>query len=342
MEDKFLQNLDKQLLNNNFYKLNTNLDNNIYFKTIGTNGYLVVPVLKDEEYEEIFNKVEAYANNILSQNNLAKMFVVKILAGKSFDEEDNSFFDKDIFLDEKIVNINWGVDLLSKKMISKGKQPNKFLHIEKYIKNSLKIKEQVNLNRRNYVLSENCNITYNLMFIIAVVHIIVTMEFHRSDIIYSFGVSPSLFADRQEYRLFTFLFLHSGLTHLLSNLLSLYIFGTRIEKYLGKTAFLLIFFIGGFASGIFSVMFTKSYSIGASGAIFALESATLYFSIKEKVKLDGLDYYTIGIMSVIGIIGSFADASIDNAGHIGGFLMGFIVCFIYYHLVYKRLINRKN
>lgn len=340
MENEFLKNLEGYLLNNNFYSINTNIENNIYFKNIGNNGCLVIPILKDEKYKEIFNQIEILVQNILKKNDIGKVFVVKILVSKNFEIEDDVFFSEELELDEKIININWGVDLLNNKMISKGNQPDKFLNIEKYIKSALKGK--VKKNKKNYIISKNCYITYSLIFIMVLVHIVIIMNFERNNVIYNFGISPNLFIDKQYYRLFTFLFLHSGLTHLLSNLLSLYIFGVRIERYLGKVAFLLIFFTGGIASALFSIMFTKNYSIGASGAIFALESATLYFAIKEKVRLDGLDYYTIGLISIIGIVGSFSDTKIDNAGHLGGFLMGLIVCFIYYNLVYKFLINRKT
>lgn len=337
MENKFLKNLEGYLLNNNFFNINTNIETNVYFKNIGTNGCLVVPILKDEKYKEIFDQIEIIVQNILKKNDIGKVFVVKILVSKTFEIEDDVFFSEELELDEKIININWGVDLSNNEIISKGKQPDKLLNIEKYIKAALKGK--VKKKKKNYIVSKSCSVTYSLIFMMVLVHIVVIMNFERDDIIYNFGISPNLFTDRQYYRLFTFLFLHSGLTHLLSNLLSLYIFGVRIERYLGKVAFLLIFFTGGVASALFSIMFTQKYSIGASGAIFALQSATFYFAVKEKVMLDGLDYYTIGLIVMVGIIGSSSNVKVDNAGHLGGFFMGFIVCAIYYNTIYKLLIK---
>ena len=344
MNSYFLSNFYNYLLNNDFFKIENNFsNNNIYFKNIGSNGYIVAPIFKSEEnYENYFNTLEQNCRLFLKKHNLSKMFIFKILISDNFLEEDINFLNCELNLDDNTVNIVWGVDLLNKKIITKANQPTKFLDIEKYItmcmnNNLSNVRES--LKPKNYILSKNTYITYSLIFILILVHMIINMSFDKSYVIYNYGVSPNLLEDKQFYRLITFLFLHSGVTHLLSNILSLYIFGTRIEKYLGKLAFCLIFLIGGLSSGIFSVLFTKSYSIGASGAIFALESATLYFSIKEKIKLDGLDYYTIGIFSIIGILASFTDSSIDNAGHIGGFIMGIIICYIYYKTIYKKYKN---
>lgn len=337
MDLNFLSNFNSYLLNNDFLRLENEFSNkDVYFKNIGSNGYLIVPTLKGNfSYENYFDYIEENAKYVLKKLNLNKIFLVKILISDVFLENDISFLDYSLNLDNKIINIVWGVDLKNENLIVKSNQPTKFLDLEKYIKNSFS--NNIIKENKNYITSKNTYATYSLIFIITFVHIIISMSpiFDKNYIIYKYGISPNLFESKEYYRLITFLFLHSGLTHLTSNLLSLYIFGTRIEKYLGKAAFLLIFILGGLSSGIFSILFTKTYSVGASGAIFALESATLYFSIKEKIKLDGLDYYTIAIFSIIGILASFSKANIDNAGHIGGFLMGIIVCFIYYNIYYK-------
>lgn len=337
MDLNFLSNFNNYLLNNDFLRLENEFSNkDVYFKNIGSNGYLIVPTLKGSfSYENYFDYIEENAKYVLKKLNLNKIFLVKILISDVFLENDISFLDYSLNLDNKIINIVWGVDLKNENLIVKSNQPTKFLDLEKYIKNSFS--NNIIKENKNYITSKNTYATYSLIFIITFVHIIISISpiFDKNYIIYKYGISPNLFESKEYYRLITFLFLHSGLTHLTSNLLSLYIFGTRIEKYLGKAAFLLIFILGGLSSGIFSILFTKTYSVGASGAIFALESATLYFSIKEKIKLDGLDYYTIAIFSIIGILASFSKANIDNAGHIGGFLMGIIVCFIYYNIYYK-------
>lgn len=335
----FLSNFYSYLLNNDFFEIENDFsENKIYFKNIGSNGYLILPVLKsNNDYIQYFSIVENNFRQFLKKYNLSKIFVFKILISDDFSQQDLQFLNSEINLDDSIVNIVWGADLLNKKIVTKANQPTKFLDIEKYISMSFENKPEKALKPKNYIISKNTYFTYGIIFILILIHMVISMSFDRNRIIYKYGISPNLVKDKQFYRLITFIFLHSGITHLLSNVLSLYIFGTRIEKYLGKVAFGMIYFIGGLSSGIFSFIFTNSYSIGASGAIFALESATLYFSMKEKIKLDGLDYYTIAIFSIIGVLISFTDSRVDNAGHIGGFIMGIIVCSIYYNFVYKKI-----
>lgn len=335
----FLLNFNNCLLNNNFFKIKTPKDKNIYLKKEGTNGYVIVPILKEEGYPQHFDKISTFCIDILKNENLSKIFIIKLLIADTFDNYDNDFLNYELNLDSNLIQIFWGIDLLNKKIITKNNQPTKFFNLEKYINISFNNEEKIIKNtKQNYIISKNNYITYSFMFIITLVYIIINMSpiLDKNIINLNFGISPTLFKDKQLYRLFTFMFLHASLTHLLSNLLSLYIFGTRIERYLGKMSFLYLFLISGLFSGIFSFIFTKTYSIGTSGAIFGLIGATLYFSIKEKVNLDGLDYYTIGIMCIISILGSFAIPNVDNAGHIGGFLVGYIVCYFIYNFWYKK------
>ncbi len=337
---KFLLNFEKCLLNNSFYKIeNIFFDKHVYVKMIGANGYIVIPIFKDSiHYKEHFNIIENRSKLMLKRYSLSKIFIFKILVSDSFDEDDNRFLNCELNLDSNVVNILWGIDTINKKIITKSNQPTKFLDIEKYIYLSLEEDfKYEKKKRKKYVISNNTYSTYILIFVMVLLYGVIDISpfVDKSISIYNYGISPDIFKNNQYYRFFTFLFLHSNLGHLLSNILMLYVFGSRIERYLGKIPFFLIFFIGGVFSGIFSIIFTKTYSIGASGAIFALESAALYFSIKEKIKLDGLDYSILFILSIVSILGSFWDYRVDNAGHIGGFIGGFIACYIYYNTIYK-------
>ena len=86
------------------------------------------------------------------------------------------------------------------------------------------------------------------------------------------------------WRLLSYMFLHGSLLHLLINMYSLYIIGTQIENYYGKTKYVLIYIISGICGGLLSAVATpfinpgkNIVSIGASGAIFGLVAALLYF-----------------------------------------------------------------
>ena len=84
---------------------------------------------------------------------------------------------------------------------------------------------------------------------------------------------------KEYYRLITCAFLHIGLIHLVVNLYSLYVIGSSVESFFGKTKYLVIYFISILSSSLLSIVINKANIItaGASGAIFGLLGALLYF-----------------------------------------------------------------
>jgi rhomboid protease GluP len=129
------------------------------------------------------------------------------------------------------------------------------------------------------------------------------------------------------WRLLTSMFLHADLMHLIFNMLALYILGRDIERFFGKTKFLLIYFGSGLIGSAFSYLIVSNVSVGASGAIFGLMGANLFlYKINPTVykRIYGSDFLIlIGINLVLGII----RPNIDMAGHIGGLIGGFIIAF---------------
>jgi rhomboid protease GluP len=127
------------------------------------------------------------------------------------------------------------------------------------------------------------------------------------------------------YRLITCMFLHGGIIHLAFNMYALYSLGPFIEKVYGKAKYLIIYFLAGIMSSIFSYIFSPSVSIGASGAIFGLFGAALVFALKMKDRI-GKGFIT-NIMSVIliNLFMGFSMANVDNFGHLGGLIGGSVI-----------------
>lgn len=130
------------------------------------------------------------------------------------------------------------------------------------------------------------------------------------------------------WRFFTPIVLHVGFLHLIMNTFALYYLGPLVEKLYGSFRFLLIYIFAGFSGSLASFLFSPSVSAGASGAIFGCFGALLYFG---KVH-PHLFFRTIG-MNVLTIIGinlafGFIVPNIDNAGHIGGLIGGFLAASI--------------
>jgi len=77
----------------------------------------------------------------------------------------------------------------------------------------------------------------------------------------------------------TYMFVHGGFTHILFNMLALFIFGTHVERHMGSREFLLFYFATGVLAGAFSFalyFLTGQHFVwlmGASGAVFAVSFA---------------------------------------------------------------------
>lgn len=127
------------------------------------------------------------------------------------------------------------------------------------------------------------------------------------------------------YRMITAAFLHANLIHLVVNMYALYVVGSSIEGYFGKGKYLLIYFLSALGSSLLSVVFLKGgYSLGASGAIFGLLGAYLYFAYQYRVYMSNvLKNQLIPIIVINFAIGLIP--GIDMAGHVGGLVMGLLV-----------------
>lgn len=133
-------------------------------------------------------------------------------------------------------------------------------------------------------------------------------------------------------------FLHGGFVHIACNMYMLYSIGPQIQRIFGGIKYTIIYLISCVTSSVLSsIMNPDGISVGASGGIFGLMGALLAFAIIERNKINR--EYTIGLLKTIGInlvIGLLV-INIDNAAHIGGFLGGIILGFIFYKFGKKRI-----
>lgn len=124
------------------------------------------------------------------------------------------------------------------------------------------------------------------------------------------------------YRLITCAFLHIGLLHLIFNSYALYVIGVQLESYFGKVKYIAIYLLSAVSASLMSIIFSDSISAGASGAIFGLLGALLYFGYHYRVYLGGVLKSQIIPLIVVNLIFGFTMSGIDNAAHIGGLIGG--------------------
>ncbi|ARK29388.1 rhomboid family intramembrane serine protease [Halalkalibacter krulwichiae] len=133
-----------------------------------------------------------------------------------------------------------------------------------------------------------------------------------------------LILEGEWWRLVTAMFLHIGFLHVLMNSLALYYLGSAVERMYGTVRFIFIYFVAGLAGSVASFAFNEQVAAGASGAIFGLFGALLYFGvIHKKLFLRTMGKSVITILLINLIIG-FSLPMVDNGAHIGGLLGGFL------------------
>jgi membrane associated rhomboid family serine protease len=142
------------------------------------------------------------------------------------------------------------------------------------------------------------------------------------------------------WQLITYSFLHGSLSHLLVNMLTVWMFGSQEEQDWGSSKFLEFYFFCVVGAALVSIVLSylplpgaspTTTTIGASGGIFGLLIAfgMLYgdrevflfpfpFSIKAK--------YLVGIIIFVVIVATFqpSQSGVSNSAHLGGLLFGFL------------------
>ncbi|XP_057852980.1 RHOMBOID-like protein 2 [Cryptomeria japonica] len=148
----------------------------------------------------------------------------------------------------------------------------------------------------------------------------------------------------QGWRLITCIWLHAGVVHLLSNMLSLVFIGIRLEQEFGFFKIGMLYLLSGFGGSLLSALFIQNnISVGASGALFGLLGAmlselltnwTIYAS-----KLAAL--VTLVLIIVVNLAFGLLP-HVDNFAHLGGFMSGFLLGFVFLIRPQFGWVNRKK
>ncbi|MFH1448444.1 MAG: rhomboid family intramembrane serine protease [Candidatus Micrarchaeota archaeon] len=157
-----------------------------------------------------------------------------------------------------------------------------------------------------------------------------------------FFFNPSAF---NPYMYVTSIFLHGGITHLFFNCFALFLFGSILEKRVGKDEFLTIFFASGIVGGmlyhltILLGIIPPTAALGASGAVYGI-LGFLSVIMPRLVVYMGFVPMRIRHAAVLWVVLEFVGAfdvgsGVGSAAHLGGLLFG-----IAYGYYYKR--NEEN
>ena len=150
------------------------------------------------------------------------------------------------------------------------------------------------------------------------------------------AVYPICITEKGEYwRFFTATFMHFGFQHLLNNMVMLGAAGQILERALGKVKYLILYVVAGIGGCVLSyleMMHSGEYAVaaGASGSIFGIIGALAWIIILHKGKYETLTGKGMVMMLILSFYYGASTGDVDNWGHIGGFIMGFLISIIFY------------
>ena len=159
-----------------------------------------------------------------------------------------------------------------------------------------------------------------------------------SGLIYDLGLySPVEAFVEYPWGIVTSMFVHDGFFHIFANMITLYFFGSFLNRLIGSRKLLLVYFGGGILGGIFFILLgtllhpdSLSLAIGASGAVFALGGALTAMMPKLRVYIFPIP---VPLPLWVAVIGGFVLLSflpyVAWEAHLGGLLFGLIAGYIF-------------
>ena len=153
---------------------------------------------------------------------------------------------------------------------------------------------------------------------------------------------PYILEDQEYWRLLTANFMHFGFQHLLNNMVLLGSAGQILERAMGKIKFLILYLVAGIGGCILSflqMVHSGEYAVsaGASGSIFGIIGALVWIVIVHKGNYETLTGKGLAVMIALCLYYGISTGNVDNWGHIGGLVMGFIISVIFYRRNAKKI-----
>lgn len=142
--------------------------------------------------------------------------------------------------------------------------------------------------------------------------------------------TPLILEEHQYYRLFSSLFMHFGIEHLVNNMLVLFVLGDNLERALGKVKYLIFYLLCGAGANVVSMLAelqdpVQAVSAGASGAIFGVVGGLICAVAKNRGRLEDLSTRQLVVMAVFSLYMGFTSQGVNNVAHVAGLVCGLIL-----------------
>lgn len=294
--------------------------------------------------EAIKDRLENNSNNIFNLNSNTLFFIIEVLVFNTMDAQKLQLIND---FNEAVNNKFLGlitIDLTEKIIDMHTDQTNVTIPIENALQKVLSsdyITESETLDIEQIVIAKQNElridikaktpwVTYTLLGLNILIFAALYIYSYISGVSYSqlldtYGAKDNLRILNGEYwRFLTPIFLHADFAHILINSFSLFSLGRVVEKIYGNFKYGVVYLIAGIIGSIASFIFSVNFGVGASGAIFGLVGALLYFGIENPAPFKRYFGYNIIITLAINIFYGLSNKHIDNFAHLGGLLGGFL------------------
>ena len=291
---------------------------------------------------EVKQKLDGYFEGLLKNYGKKNIVVLNIFVSESESEYDE-FLNRDNFeFDSAVMNVYWGMSLKDERLTIGKNNPDRIGNLKNLVTDSAQAfgeeseyffvnaaYEAALANRPQLAPKggETLYLTYALIIVNLTIGAVTLLG---GDDVFMlarvFGaLIPQFVLQGEHYRLFSYMFLHANFIHLLNNCFSLYIFGSRVERFYGLPKTLVIYLASGVLAGVVSVFLVPHPTIGASGAVFGLLGAMLALALRSKADVAGLNYPAIIILTGVSLGFGFMRPEVNNHAHVGGLVAGFVI-----------------
>lgn len=126
------------------------------------------------------------------------------------------------------------------------------------------------------------------------------------------------------WTLITAIYLHGGVLHIFFNLLWVRQIAPTVQELFGTARLIVIFTLSGVLGFVVSSIFGVPFTIGASGSIFGLLGAMIYYGRSRGGSFGMAIYRQIGQWALVLFVLGFVMAGVNNWAHAGGFASGYL------------------
>ncbi len=181
---------------------------------------------------------------------------------------------------------------------------------------------------------------FSLLFLLLIALSGILLLFKFEILLGKLSLNPySVVHRKRYYQLFTSIFVHYDLIHLLFNLLTFYFFAPQLELTIGSIPFALLFLTSGIVASLPSLIKYRHnpyyYSLGASGAISGVIFSYIMFYPTSRIYIF---FFPLGIPSPLFallylfycIYASKKESNINHEAHFWGAVWGLIFTILFF------------